>query len=68
VAQYLDVPKIVDICVKNNVDAVHPGYGFLSENESFASALEEAGIVFVGPTVKNLQTFGDKTAARHIAM
>jgi len=68
VAQYLDVPKIVDICVKNQVEAVHPGYGFLSENEGFAQALEDAGITFIGPTVKNLQTFGDKTAARRIAI
>lgn len=68
VAQYLDIHKIVDICVKNKVEAVHPGYGFLSENEGFAKALEEKGIVFVGPTVKNLQTFGDKTTARNMAI
>ena len=68
VAQYLDINSIVDICVKNGVQAVHPGYGFLSENEKFAAALEKAGIVFVGPTVANLQTFGDKTAARNIAI
>ena len=67
-AQYLDIPKIVDICVKNGVQAVHPGYGFLSENEGFAQALDDAGITFVGPTVKNLQTFGDKTAARNMAI
>lgn len=68
VAQYLDIATIVDICVKNKVEAVHPGYGFLSENERFATALEKAGIVFVGPTVENLQTFGDKTAARNMAI
>lgn len=68
VAQYLDIQKIVDICVNNNVEAVHPGYGFLSENEGFANALERKGIIFVGPTVENLQTFGDKTAARRIAI
>ena len=68
VAQYLDIKTIVDICVKNKVEAVHPGYGFLSENEGFARALEEAGIVFVGPTVQNLRTFGDKTAARNMAV
>lgn len=68
VAQYLDIAKIVDICVKNRVEAVHPGYGFLSENEGFARALEDAGIAFVGPTVRNLQVFGDKTAARHVAI
>ena len=60
--------KIVDICVKNKVEAVHPGYGLLSENEGFAHALESKGITFVGPTVQNLQTFGDKTAARRVAI
>jgi pyruvate carboxylase len=68
VAQYLDIAKIVDICIQNKVEAVHPGYGFLSENETFAEALQQAGIVFVGPTVANLRTFGDKTAARHMAI
>jgi pyruvate carboxylase len=68
VAQYLDIAKIVDICIKNKVEAVHPGYGFLSENQAFAQALEDKGVVFVGPTVKNLQTFGDKTTARNMAV
>jgi pyruvate carboxylase len=68
VAQYLDIDKIVDICVNNKVEAVHPGYGLLAENEKFAAALEQKGVVFVGPTVKNLQVFGDKTAARNIAI
>ncbi len=67
VAQYLDIPGIVDICVKNNVDAVHPGYGFLSENAKFAAALSEAGITFIGPTVENLNVLGDKTQARQLA-
>lgn len=68
VAQYLDIPTIVNICLRNGVEAVHPGYGFLSENVGFAQALEDAGIVFVGPTVENLQVFGDKTAARLMAI
>jgi len=68
VAQYLDIPTIVDICVRNKVQAVHPGYGFLSENQEFAAALDREGIVFVGPTVANLQAFGDKTAARNMAI
>ena len=68
VAQYLDIATIVDICVKNKVEAVHPGYGLLSENEKFAAALENAGIVFVGPTVENLRLFGDKTSARKVAI
>lgn len=68
VAQYLDIHKIVDICVENKVEAVHPGYGFLSENQAFAQALDDKGIVFVGPTVENLRTFGDKTTARNMAI
>lgn len=68
VAQYLDIQGIVNICIKNGVEAVHPGYGFLSENEHFANALEEAGITFVGPTVQNLRIFGDKTSARNAAI
>jgi pyruvate carboxylase len=68
VAQYLDIPTIVQICIRNHVEAVHPGYGFLSENLHFAQALEDQGIVFVGPTVQNLKMFGDKTTARNIAI
>jgi hypothetical protein len=68
VQQYLDIPNIVKICTQNHVQAVHPGYGFLSENEHFATALEKAGIVFVGPTVENLNMFGDKTSARNMAI
>lgn len=67
-AQYLDIDTIVKICLLNKVEAVHPGYGFLSENANFASKLEQNGIVFVGPTVANLKTFGDKTAARNMAI
>lgn len=67
-AAYLDIPYIVDICAKNGVEAVHPGYGFLAENEKFAAALEQQGIVFIGPTVENLRTFGDKTSARNMAI
>lgn len=54
VAAYLDIDYIVDLCVQNGVNAVHPGYGFLSENALFAQNLENAGVVFVGPTVDNL--------------
>lgn len=68
VAQYLDIHGIVKICKQNGVEAVHPGYGFLSENEGFAHALSEAGITFVGPTVKNLNSFGNKATARNIAV
>lgn len=58
----------MEICKQNGVQAVHPGYGFLSENERFAQALSEAGIAFVGPTVKNLNTFGNKATARNVAV
>lgn len=50
------------------VDAIHPGYGFLSEREAFANACKENGITFVGPTVEQLNTFGDKTKARELAI
>ena len=54
VAAYLDIDTIVNVCVQNGVEAVHPGYGFLSENAGFAKKLEDAGVKFVGPTVDNL--------------
>ncbi len=64
---YLNIPLIVDICKKHNIDAVHPGYGFLSENADFAQALEGAGIIFVGPSAKCIQDFGDKLIAKKMA-
>ena len=67
VAAYLDMGDIVATALKNGVQAVHPGYGFLSENPLFNQKLEDAGIVFVGPTPKNLIEFGDKTKARQLA-
>jgi pyruvate carboxylase len=68
VAQYLDIDTIVKICVANGVEAVHPGYGFLSENENFAKKLRENGVTFVGPTVENLNNFGNKAIARSMAV
>ncbi|MGN6545992.1 MAG: pyruvate carboxylase, partial [Aureliella sp.] len=68
IRSYLDIAAIVDICQRYQIDAVHPGYGFLSENPDFAAALEAAGIIFVGPSVKALRELGDKVAARDIAM
>lgn len=65
---YLDVEGIVAAAKANGVEAVHPGYGFLSERMDFAAALEDNGIKFVGPTVQNLDEFGDKTKARELAM
>lgn len=63
-AAYLDIDAIVDTAVRTGCDGVHPGYGFLSENPSFARRCTEAGLVFVGPEPEALALFGDKTAAR----
>lgn len=64
---YLNISKIIEICKKANVDAVHPGYGFLSEHPGFAKALKEAGINFIGPSVESIELMGDKIQSR-IAM
>ena len=64
---YLDIPAIIRIAKEAHVDAIHPGYGFLSENPAFAAACDEAEIVFVGPTVKILESLGNKITAREIA-
>ncbi|BDD58348.1 hypothetical protein MAP00_003631 [Monascus purpureus] len=64
---FTDTGKLVDICKRKSIDAVHPGYGFLSENSEFARALEQDGITFVGPTPDILSCLGDKTAARAMA-
>ena len=68
IRSYLDIPAIVALAKEIGVDAIHPGYGFLSERPEFARACEEAGIKFVGPSVDCLESLGDKTAARSIAM
>lgn len=67
VAAYLDIPGIIGVAKEKGVDAIHPGYGFLSENPDFARACEEAGIVWVGPRPDLLDNMGDKTAARAMA-
>ncbi|WP_409253573.1 pyruvate carboxylase [Bacillus sp. SCS-153A] len=64
---YLDIEGIIAIAKKAEVDAIHPGYGFLSENINFARRCEEEGITFIGPHSKHLNMFGDKVKARHQA-
>ncbi|PFO09907.1 pyruvate carboxylase [Bacillus sp. AFS076308] len=61
---YLDIDGIIDIAKKSGVNAIHPGYGFLSENINFARRCEEEGIIFIGPTSNHLDMFGDKVKAR----
>ncbi|KGX93303.1 pyruvate carboxylase [Pontibacillus halophilus JSM 076056 = DSM 19796] len=61
---YLDIEGIIDIAKSVGVDAIHPGYGFLSENIHFARRCEEEGLIFVGPTSEHLDMFGDKVKAR----
>jgi acetyl-CoA carboxylase biotin carboxylase subunit len=61
---YLDIDKILAACKTTGADAVHPGYGFLSENEDFADAVEHAGLTFIGPTGDAMRKMGDKTSAR----
>ncbi len=61
---YLNYKKILDVAIEAGVDAVHPGYGFLSENTTFAQACEKAGIKFIGPTVANIEAMGDKLSAK----
>ncbi len=67
VAAYLDIEGIVALAKDRGIDAIHPGYGFLSENSGFARACAEAGITFVGPPPELLDRLGDKTEARKIA-
>ncbi|MEA2709004.1 MAG: pyruvate carboxylase [Phycisphaerales bacterium] len=67
VKSYLNIPAIIAVAKEHGVDAIHPGYGFLSENADFARACEKNGITFVGPTPELLEAFGDKTAAKRLA-
>src|SRR5258708_26820953 len=64
---YLDIPALIAVAKEHGADAIHPGYGFLAENADLARACKEAGITFVGPDAKLLETFGDKTAAKRLA-
>jgi len=64
IAAYLNIPEIIKVAIKNDVDAIHPGYGFLSENGDFAKACVEAGISFVGPSPDVIYRMGNKLNAR----
>jgi len=64
---YLVIDKILDIAKKSGANAVHPGYGFLAENASFAQAVIDAGLIWIGPSPKAIDQLGDKVSARHVA-
>jgi acetyl-CoA carboxylase biotin carboxylase subunit len=61
---YLRADKIIEVCKRLNVDAIHPGYGFLSENASFAAKVAEAGLIFIGPSPQSIEVMGSKLAAK----
>ncbi|HET7616046.1 MAG TPA: biotin carboxylase N-terminal domain-containing protein, partial [Bacillales bacterium] len=65
---YLDIEGIIEIAKDNGIDAIHPGYGFLSENTQFAKRCEEEGIIFIGPKSEHLVMFGDKVKAKNKAL
>src|SRR4029077_17174541 len=64
---YLKIPNILSACEITGADAIHPGYGFLSENANFASICESCGLVFIGPSPKSIALLGDKAQAKAIA-
>ncbi|MBP1988471.1 pyruvate carboxylase [Paenibacillus eucommiae] len=65
---YLGIEEILEVAKRYDVDAIHPGYGFLAENEEFAKRCEEEGVVFIGPKSEHIRMFGDKVIARQMAI
>jgi acetyl-CoA carboxylase biotin carboxylase subunit len=61
---YLRIEKIIAAAKQTGAQAIHPGYGFLSENEDFAQAIEDAGMIFIGPSAKSIEVMGSKLAAK----
>ncbi|XP_070848873.1 pyruvate carboxylase, mitochondrial-like [Chaetodon trifascialis] len=68
VAAYLHIPDIIKVAKDNGVDAIHPGYGFLSERSDFAQACADAGVMFIGPSPETVRKMGDKVEARSLAI
>src|SRR5258708_36743426 len=64
---YLHIPTIVEVARRAGAQAIHPGYGFLSENATFVDACTAAGLIFIGPTAESQRAMGEKTAARRTA-
>jgi len=64
---YLVQEKLLDVAARSGADAIHPGYGFLAENASFAKAVQDAGLIWIGPSPESIDSLGDKVQARHIA-
>ena len=62
---YLDYENIIKVAKENRCDAIHPGYGFLSESADFAKACDENGIIFIGPKAEHIELFGDKIASKN---
>ncbi len=67
IKSYLNMDRIIEVAIESKCDAIHPGYGFLSENPMFAKKVEEAGLIFIGPNYYSMQLAGDKIASKEIA-